>query len=140
MVQYEIFILGLILTLPIFIIFYYLLYKEEYEIKRNPRSFENLSGSFWYDIYEYKLNGRIKLFKWVQLVNYLLYVNLAKRLNYEEIPKKINIKIFKNKDYKKIKKLIKMINLFINKSARILNYEKYFYKILVRYKELVEKK
>jgi glycosyltransferase involved in cell wall biosynthesis len=140
MVQYETFILGLILTLPIFIIFYYLLYKEEYEIKRNPRSLEDLAKSFWYDIYEYKLNGKIKLFKWVQLINYLLYVNLAKRLNYEEIPEKINIKIFKNEDYKKIKKLIKMINLFINKSPRILNYEKYFYKILLRYKELVEKK
>jgi len=140
MVQYETFILGLILTLPIFIIFYYLLYKEEYEIKRNPRSLEDLAKSFWYDIYEYKLNGKIKLFKWLQLINYLLYVNLAKRLNYEEIPKKINIKIFKNEDYKKIKKLIKMINLFINKSPRILNYEKYFYKILLRYKELVEKK
>jgi len=140
MVLYEIFILGLILTLPIFIIFYYLLYKEEYEIKRNPRSLEDLAKSFWYDIYEYKLNGKIKLFKWIQLINYLLYVNLAKRLNYEEIPKKINIKIFKNEDYKKIKKLIKMINLFINKSPRILNYEKYFYKILLRYKELVEKK
>jgi glycosyltransferase involved in cell wall biosynthesis len=140
MVQYETFILGLILTLPILIIFYYLLYKEEYEIKRNPRSLEDLAKSFWYDIYEYKLNGKIKLFKWVQLINYLLYVNLAKRLNYEEIPEKINIKIFKNEDYKKIKKLIKMINLFINKSPRILNYEKYFYKILLRYKELVEKK
>ncbi|MDT7887061.1 MAG: hypothetical protein RQ968_06790 [Thermoproteota archaeon] len=140
MVQYEIFILGLILTLPIFIIFYYLLYKEEYEIRRNTRSLENLAGSFWHDIYEYKLNGRIKLFKWVQLVHYLLYVNLAKRLNYEEIPPKIDIKIFKNDDYKKIKKLLKMIKLFIKRSPRILNYEKYFYKILMRYKELVEKK
>jgi hypothetical protein len=61
-------------------------------------------------------------------------------LNYEEIPSKIDIKIFKNDDYKKIKKLLKMIKLFIKRSPRILNYEKYFYKILMRYKELVEKK
>jgi hypothetical protein len=91
MFQLEAFILGLTLSLPLLIIFYYLLYKEEYEVKSHIKNLEILRESFWYDIYEYKVKGKMKLFKWVQLIRYLLYVNLAKRLKYNEIPPKINL-------------------------------------------------